>query len=125
VAPFIGVHIQGEILPAGGFDTLAESRWEDQIRPHRTVDDINNTTINERTWGRGLERPGDGVVALFLEGDFCQFFWRGGGRIEVAICNRAGKLDRTNRCQSSKIPQNSVHGGGGWNARGMAWRHCF
>jgi len=28
-APFIGVHILGEIWPAGGFDTLAESRWED------------------------------------------------------------------------------------------------
>ncbi len=26
-APFIGVHILGEIWPAGGFDTLAESRW--------------------------------------------------------------------------------------------------
>ena len=24
-APFIGVHILGEICPAGGFDTLAES----------------------------------------------------------------------------------------------------
>ncbi len=28
-APFIGVHILGEIWPAGGFDSLAESRWED------------------------------------------------------------------------------------------------
>jgi len=28
-APFIGVHILVEIWPAGGFDTLAESRWED------------------------------------------------------------------------------------------------
>ena len=67
-APFIGVHILGEIWPVGGFDTLAESRWEDQIRPHRPVNDINNTTINERTRGRGLERPGDGMAALFLEG---------------------------------------------------------
>ena len=32
-APFIGVHILGKIRPAGGFDTLAESRWEDQIGP--------------------------------------------------------------------------------------------
>ncbi len=28
-APFIGVHILGEIRPVEGFDTLAESRWED------------------------------------------------------------------------------------------------
>ena len=28
-APFIGVHILGEIQLAGGFDTLAESQWED------------------------------------------------------------------------------------------------
>ena len=36
----------------------------------RPVDDINNMTINECTWGRGLERPGDCVAASFLEGDF-------------------------------------------------------
>jgi hypothetical protein len=81
VAPFIGVHILGEIRPVGGFVTLAESRWEDQIRPHRPVDDINNnnTTINERMRGWGLERPGDGVPALFLEGDFCRILGGGGG----------------------------------------------
>ena len=28
-ALFIGVHILGEIRMAGGFDTQAESRWED------------------------------------------------------------------------------------------------
>ena len=32
-APFIGVHILGKIWLAGGFDTLAKSRWEDQIGP--------------------------------------------------------------------------------------------
>ena len=41
-----------------------------RIRPHRPVADLHNTTINECTRGRGLERPGDGVAALFLEGDF-------------------------------------------------------
>ena len=41
-----------------------------RIRPHHPVADLNNTTINECTRGRGLERPGDGVAALFLEGDF-------------------------------------------------------
>jgi len=41
-----------------------------QIRLHHPVADLNDTTINKRTWGRGLEWPGDGVAALFLEGDF-------------------------------------------------------
>ncbi len=32
-APFIGVHILGEIRPVGGVDTLAELRWADLIGP--------------------------------------------------------------------------------------------
>ena len=61
-ASFIGVHILGEIRPAGGFDTLAESRWEDRIGPSIPVQKINHTTINRRgplnVWqiGRGMER---------------------------------------------------------------------
>ena len=61
-APFIGVHILGEIRPAGGFDTLAESRWEDRIGPSIVVQKINHTTINRqgplyvRRIGRGTER---------------------------------------------------------------------
>jgi hypothetical protein len=61
-APFIGVHILGDIRPAGGFVTLAESRWEDQIGPFIPVQKINHTTINHRgplnVWriGRGIER---------------------------------------------------------------------
>jgi hypothetical protein len=47
-APFIGVHILGEIRPAGGFVTLAESRWEDQIGPSIPVQKLNHTTINRR-----------------------------------------------------------------------------
>ena len=47
-APFIGVHILGEIRPAGGFDTLAESRWEDRIGPSIPVQKFNHTTINRR-----------------------------------------------------------------------------
>ena len=60
--PFIGVHILGEIWPAGGFDTLAESRWEDQIGPSIPVQKINRISINPRgplyVWriGRGTER---------------------------------------------------------------------
>ena len=45
-APFIGVHILGKIRLAGGFDTLAKSRWEDQIGPSITVQKLNHTTIN-------------------------------------------------------------------------------
>jgi hypothetical protein len=41
-----------------------------RIQPHRLIADLNNTTINERTWGWGLERSGDGVVTSFIEGDF-------------------------------------------------------
>ena len=61
-APFIGVHIMGEIRLAGGFDTLAESRWEDRIGPSIPVQKINHTTINRRgplnvrQIGRGMER---------------------------------------------------------------------
>jgi hypothetical protein len=43
-APFIGVHIMGEIRLAGGFDTLAESRWEDRIEPSIPVQKIHNQT---------------------------------------------------------------------------------
>jgi len=48
-APFVGVHILGEIRPAGGFDTLAELRWKYQIGPSIPVQKINHTTINR--WG--------------------------------------------------------------------------
>ncbi len=47
-APFIEVHILGKIWLAGGFDTLANSQWEDQIGPSIPVQKINHTTINRR-----------------------------------------------------------------------------
>ena len=47
-APFNGVHILGEIRPAGGFDTVAELRWEDGIRPSLPVRTIKHTTINRQ-----------------------------------------------------------------------------
>ncbi len=47
-APFIGVHILGEIRLVGGFDTLAESRWADLIGPSVMVQKIEHTTINRR-----------------------------------------------------------------------------
>jgi hypothetical protein len=61
-APFIGVHILGEIRPSGVFDTLAELRWEDQIGPSILVQKINHITINRRRplcvrqIGGGMER---------------------------------------------------------------------
>ena len=47
-ALFNGVHILGEIRPAGGFDTLAESQRKDRIGPSIPVRKINHTTINRR-----------------------------------------------------------------------------
>ena len=42
---------------------------------------IKDTTTNERTRGRGLERPGDGVASLFCEGISVKFFgWVGEDR---------------------------------------------
>ena len=64
-APFIGVRILGEIWPAGGFDTLAESRWEDQIGPSIPVQTINHTRINRRG-PLYANRPWDGTAALFV-----------------------------------------------------------
>ena len=49
------------------------------IRPHRPVADVNGTTINQCTWGRGLERPGDGVAASFYKGILVEFDLFGGG----------------------------------------------
>ena len=49
-----------------------------RIRPQRPVADLNNTTINERTRGRGLERPGDGLATMFLEWDVCRILGGGG-----------------------------------------------
>jgi hypothetical protein len=59
---FIGVHILGEIRPAGGFDTLAKSRWTVLIGPSIPSRKINHATINRRgpLYGRrigsGMER---------------------------------------------------------------------
>jgi len=55
-----------------------------------------------------------------------KFFDGGGGRIEVAICNWAGELDRTARLPMSTTQQStSERGVGGWNGRGMVWQHCL
>ena len=62
----------------------------------------------------------------FYRGVFGLVFRLAGSRIEVAICNRADELDRTARSPTSTTPQStSVHGDGGWNGRGMAWRLRF
>ena len=62
---------------------------------------------------------------IFRRG-FLTNFWAGWGRIEVTICDRAGKLDRTAQSMTSTIQQSmSVCEVGGWNSRGMVWRLRF
>ena len=94
------------------------------IHPVTTAE---NMTIKRRTTGFGLKRPGGGVAASCFEGDFDQIFQRGGGgRIEVAIWDGAGELDRTAWSPTSMTPQStSIRGGGGWNSRDMASRLLF
>jgi hypothetical protein len=60
-------------------------------RTSRPVTIAENITIKRRTTGFGLKRPGDCVEPSFFEEDFGLIFLRGGGWIEVAICDRAGK----------------------------------
>ena len=61
-----------------------------------------------------------------MKGILVEFFGGGGGRIEVAIWDGAGEIDRTARSPTLMTPQStSIHGGGGWNGRGMVWRLHF
>ena len=61
-ALFNAVHILGKFQPAGGFDTLAKSRWVVLIGPSIPARKINHATINRqgplygRRIGRGMER---------------------------------------------------------------------
>jgi hypothetical protein len=58
-----------------------------------------------------------------LKGILVEFFGGGGGRIEVAIWDGAGELDRTAQLPTSTTPQStSIRGGGGWNGQDMASR---
>jgi hypothetical protein len=50
----------------GGKDRGRNLGWGGQIRPHRPVADLNDTTINEHARGWGMERPGYGVTASVL-----------------------------------------------------------
>ena len=62
----------------------------------------------------------------YFKGILVDCFGGGGGRIEVAICDRAGELGRTARSPTSTTQQStSERGGGGWTGRGMALRHFF
>ena len=66
-APFNGVHILGEIRPAGGFDTLAELRWADRIGP--SIPAEKNQPYHNQPPGASLwsaNRPWDGTTALFV-----------------------------------------------------------
>ena len=75
-APFIGVHILGDIRPAGGFVTQAESRWEDQIGPSIPVQ--KSTIPQTKNYGR-----------------------RGGFKASLN-CNRVDKFDRSTWSLASK-----------------------
>jgi hypothetical protein len=66
VASFNGVHFKSKIRPAGGFDTLAESRWAGRIGPSIPVEKFNNTTINRRVPGRSTNRSWNGKAAMFV-----------------------------------------------------------
>ena len=81
----------------------------------RPVDSVENMAIKCKVEGLRLKQPGDGMATLFFNGDFGRIFWLGGGgRIEVAICNQAGKLDRTTQLPTSTTLQStSIRGGGG------------
>ena len=58
------------IFGEGGLDRGRNLRPSGRIRPHHPVADLKNTTINERTRGRGLKGRGDGVAPSGFEGDF-------------------------------------------------------
>ena len=45
-----------------------------KIRSHHLVANLYHTTINQGTRGRGLEQPGDGMAASFLQVDFGRLF---------------------------------------------------
>ena len=68
----------------------------------RPVSSTDNMTIKRRTTGFGLKRPGDGVAALFLEGDFCRIFGGRGGFKTSLNCNWADEFDRSARSLASK-----------------------
>ena len=72
------------------------------------------------------ETAGGWRGAFVFRRGFLIIFLARGGRIEVAICDRAGELDRTARSPTSMTPQStSIRGGGGWNGRDMASRLRF
>jgi hypothetical protein len=105
-APFIGVHILGEIWPAGGFDTLAESRWEDRIGPSILVQKVNHITINRgrplcvRRIGRGTERR-----PCLWRRKLGGIFYAWGGWKAWAIGDRAVHFNGSARSYSINTPQ--------------------
>jgi hypothetical protein len=114
-ALFIGVHILGENRPAGGFDTLAESRWEDRIGPSILVQKMNHITINRRRplcvrrIGRGTKRR-----PCLWQRKLGGIFDAWGGWKAWAIGDRAVHFDGSDRSYSINTPQlTSVRLGGG------------
>jgi hypothetical protein len=114
-APFIWVQILDEIWPEGGFDTLAESRWEDQIGPSILLQKINHITINSRRplcvrrIGCGMERR-----LCLWQGKLGGIFDAWGGWKAWPIGDRAVHFNGSARSYSINTPQlTSVRLGGG------------
>ena len=91
-APFIRVHILGEIRPVGEFVTLAESRWADLIGP--SIPGPKNQPYHNQPSGASLcsvNRPWDGTAALFvateIRGDIRRL--GGGGRHWQLVTRRS------------------------------------
>ena len=69
---------------------------------------------------RGL-RSGCGLWCAFF-----QNYGRRGGFKASLNCNRVDEFDRSARSTTSTTQQSTrVRGVGGWNGRGIAWRHRF
>ncbi len=75
--------------------------------------------------GAGAGRAGGWRGSIVFIRGFWTIVLAVGGRIEVAICNQADKLDHTARLLTSTTQQSTnVHGGGVWMGRGMAYFLC-
>jgi hypothetical protein len=126
-APFIGVHILGEIPPAGGFDSQAESWLEDRVGPSVPVQKINHITINHRgplyVWriGSGTERR------LYLwQRKLGEIFDAWGGWKAWQICDWTVHFNGSAHSHYKNTPQStSVRLGWCWIAQGTEKRLRF
>ncbi len=69
-ALFVATEIRGNIRRLGGVEGIGNWWPGGPFQWLRPLVLDKHTTINERTRGWGLKRPGDGVATSFFEGDF-------------------------------------------------------